>query len=393
MQWLGEFQVLACVPVVGCVHYSDVADLACVPEAQLRRVARMTITAGFLQEPEQGYVAHSALSARFVKQPVLLDSAMCLAETLAPSALHMSLATKRHGRTQQNDQCAFNTAFNTKTSFADSVGQRPRLQRQWPSFSRYAIADDEAGVEEVLTSLDWLSLGKATVVDVSVVSDRPSWGFLQTDRDLQVGAKSTSLARALIGKFPSLSFVVQSEDKSQANAWSRSSSSTNLCGGLSTPFSSDNGLSVMTTQASERLEVQQRAPGSPQAVTNAAVYIVRLGTISPFTPWHVLKAQATAELSTHAEILRKHHGSRLILVARTLPRGDCEVETYVEAMARFRDLSFMQLANVRELETSEVVELLNNVHVEGGSLVVTNELRTKNSAMIAFEATYQSQLP
>lgn len=161
--------MLACVPVVGCVHYSDVADLACVPEAQLRRIARMTITAGFLQEPAQGYLAHSSLSARFVKQPVLLDAAMFLSETLAPSALHMSLATKR--RTQHNDLCAFNTAFNTKTSFTDSVGQRPRLQRQWPSFSRYAIADDEAGIEEVLTSLDWLSLGKATVVDVSIVSE------------------------------------------------------------------------------------------------------------------------------------------------------------------------------------------------------------------------------
>lgn len=75
-------------------------------------------------------------------------------------------------------------------------------------------------------------------------------------------------------------------------------------------------------------------------------------------------------------------------MTRTLP-GAGEVETNVEAMARFRDLCFMQLANVRELETSEVVELLTNVHIDAGSLVLTNELRTRNSAMIAFEARLQ----
>ncbi|EME38896.1 toxin biosynthesis regulatory protein-like protein [Dothistroma septosporum NZE10] len=371
LQWLGEFQVLACIPIVDSVHYSDVADLACVPVDQLRRIARMTITAGFLQEPKPGYVAHSGLSAPFVKQPVLLDAAMFLSETLAPSALHMSLATKRHGRTHQTDQCAFNTAFNTKASFADSLGRRPRLQRQWPSFSRYAIADDEAGVEDVMTRLDWLSLGEATVVDVC--------------------AKTASLATALTSKYPSLRFVVQSEEQCQNHTWSRSLSATKLHNGLSTPPESDTGPAARAAKASERLELQQRALGSPQNVTNAAVYILRLGTASPFTSWHKLRAQATAELSAHADILRKEHGSRLILVTRTLPKPG-EVETTVEAMARFRDLTLMQLANVRELETSEVVELLNSVHIEGGCLVLTNELRTRNSGMIAFEATYQPQL-
>lgn len=162
--------MLACIPVDGCVHYSDVADLTCVPEAYLRRIARMTMAAGFLQELKQGYVAHSALPAPFVKQPLLLDAAMFLSETLAPSALHMSLATKRYRRAQQTDQSAFNVAFNTKSSFTDSLGQHSRLKCQWPSFSRYAIADDDAGIEEILTKLGWLSLGEATVVDVSTVS-------------------------------------------------------------------------------------------------------------------------------------------------------------------------------------------------------------------------------
>ncbi|KAK4609952.1 Dothistromin biosynthesis regulatory protein aflJ [Fulvia fulva] len=248
----------------------------------------MTMAAGFLQELKQGYVAHSALPAPFVKQPLLLDAAMFLSETLAPSALHMSLATKRYRRAQQTDQSAFNVAFNTKSSFTDSLGQHSRLKCQWPSFSRYAIADDDAGIEEILTKLDWLSLGEATVVDV--------------------GANTTSLASALTSKFPSLRVVVQYEDQAQANALSRTSSAIQLRNGLSTtPFESSSKLIESAAKAIERLETQHRAPGSSQCVTNAAVYVVRLGTASPFTPWHVLKAQATAELNAHAEVLRNQH--------------------------------------------------------------------------------------
>ena len=168
LQWLGEFQVLACIPLNSSVPFKDVADLAGVPETQLSRVVRMTATTGFLLEPQLGHVAHSPLSAPFVTKPSYLDAAMFLSETAAPTALQMATATQRFGHSQRPNESAYNVAFNTSGTFASAYDQRPKLQRQWPAYLRYGTGDVDASVTDILTRLDWLSLGNAFVVEVSL---------------------------------------------------------------------------------------------------------------------------------------------------------------------------------------------------------------------------------
>jgi hypothetical protein len=166
LQWLGEFQVLACIPLTGDVPLEDVAELSGVPEDTLSRIVRMTATAGFLCEPQPGHVAHTPLSSPFVVKPSYLDAAMFLAETAAPTALQMSAATQRHGQSERANETAYTVAFNTSQTFQNACEQRLKLQRQWPAFLRCA-GDLDDGVAELLGRLDWQSLGNACIVDVS----------------------------------------------------------------------------------------------------------------------------------------------------------------------------------------------------------------------------------
>lgn len=87
LKWLGEFQVLACIPLHDKIPAHELADLVGVPERQLSRVVRMTATAGFLCEPQPGYISHSPLSAPFITDLSYLDATMFLAGTVAPAAL------------------------------------------------------------------------------------------------------------------------------------------------------------------------------------------------------------------------------------------------------------------------------------------------------------------
>lgn len=170
LQWLGEFQVLACIPLSGSVPFNEVAELADVQEAQLCRIVRMMITAGFLHEPHQNHVAHSALSAPFVTKPSFLDAAMFISETAAPAALQMTVATQRFKHSQRSNESAYNVAFNTSATFASACEQQSRLQRQWPAYLRYGTGDVDADVAEILIDLDWLSLGNTSVVEVSLLT-------------------------------------------------------------------------------------------------------------------------------------------------------------------------------------------------------------------------------
>ena len=166
LKWFGEFQVLACIPLSGSILAKDVADLAGVPETHLWRVVRMTATAGFLQESSPGHIAHTALSAPFVTNLSFLDATMFLAETVAPTALHMATATQRYARLESPSESAYSIAFNTPQPFEAACVERTRLHRQWSAYRR-CTGDIDDSVTELLGRLNWLSLGNACIVDVS----------------------------------------------------------------------------------------------------------------------------------------------------------------------------------------------------------------------------------
>ncbi|KAI0861674.1 hypothetical protein F4860DRAFT_513825 [Xylaria cubensis] len=87
LRWLGDFQVLAFIPLGDSVAVRDIADLSGTPETHLTRVIHMMSTVGFLHQPGPGYVAHITLSIPFVTNPSLLDASLFLSETAAPAAL------------------------------------------------------------------------------------------------------------------------------------------------------------------------------------------------------------------------------------------------------------------------------------------------------------------
>jgi hypothetical protein len=78
-----------------------------------------------------------------------------------------------------------------------------------------------------------------------------------------------------------------------------------------------------------------------------------------------------------------------MLTALVLPApGTVDLET--EAAARLRDLSLLQLANGRQAEMVELVDVLNGVRDSSGGLVLTNEIRSPSSPLVAFEVRYQA---
>ncbi|KAL5341614.1 histidine phosphatase superfamily [Aspergillus crustosus] len=353
LQWLGEFQVLACIPLTGNVPIKDVADLAGVPEGHLTRVIRMTATAGFLQEPQPGFVAHSALSAPFVTKPSYLDAVMFLASTATPAALQMPAATQRFGQSLRANETAFNLAFNTPVTFASTTEQRPRIQRQWPAFLRYGTKDVDDRVTDLLSRLDHFRRGSTTIVEV--------------------GARSLTRATTLTNLYPSLRIIVQiAPPSTSSNGWSspiRPSSPCSKHDDLSplaalTTNPNTNG----STTSIPRVTLQERAHATPQPISDASVYILHLPSPSPTTPFGTLAARIIAELRAHLDILRANPSTTLILTPRLLPDPGA-VNPDIEATARLRDLSLLQLANEREIELAELLNIIGTVSDSLGSSI------------------------
>ncbi|KAG7284355.1 hypothetical protein NEMBOFW57_010728 [Staphylotrichum longicolle] len=374
LQWLCEFQVLACVPLDDSVAFSDVADICGVPEGHLCRVTRLMATAGFLREPRPGHIAHSPVSAQFVTEPALLDAAMFLAGTAAPAALKMPLATRQFAGSERADQSAYAAAFDTGIPLANVFELQPRLQRQFATFLSFTTSDDQANVRDILMRVDWANLGHATVVDI--------------------GAPSASFTIGLAALFPSLQFIVQTYEPSPSG-----SSSLALGGGcitLPSPVTAGCPGSSSAARAAEipahlsgRITLQKRIAGTTQFARTAAVYVLHLPPPSPSLPWSAVASHAVSELTAHLDVLRTNPGARLILTALVLPPQGA-VDAEMEAAARVRDLSLLQLANGRHAEKAEVVDLLNGIRDSAGGFVLTDEIRSPTSAFVAWEIRYQA---
>jgi hypothetical protein len=344
IQWLGEFQVLACIPLVGSVVAKDVADLAGVSEDQLLRIVRMTATAGFLREPQPGYLAHTSLSKPFVSKLVCLDAALCLAQIAAPAASMMSAATRRQDR-----ETALNLAMGdaTGTTFQSLRENRPKLQRQWLAHLQFE-ADPDGCIVQLLSHLDWHNLQNAHVVDVA--------------------AGSMALARAFAERYPLVHFILQSGSgqRSEQAQWRAARNVEDL---------------------DSRITLQTREPGAPQTVKGAAAYILNLAHASR-SPQQDLRSWLLAELQAHLQALR-HNESVMVIVAPDMVPEPASVKLDVEAGARAHDLLLFQVANEHEIELSEMLSLINSVSDEMGRLVIIRHLRLYNGRIVALIAKYQ----
>ena len=168
-----------------------------------------------------------------------------------------------------------------------------------------------------------------------------------------------------------------------SNRWDPASSTENRTSG----FGGKPGdiLSHLTS----RIAVQKRIQATQQHVEGAAVYALRLPLPSPTAPPRSLPPQIAAELKAHLAVLRASSTSRLILIARLLPEtGIADAESAVTAC--LRDMTLLQLANDRELEISEIMNMLNSVGDSVGRLVLVSKQRARNNATVTFEVRYQA---
>lgn len=125
-----------------------------------------------------------------------------------------------------------------------------------------------------------------------------------------------------------------------------------------------------------------------QCVHHAAVYILHLSSLLPRVPARSVPDRIIAELRAHIGVLRSS-SAMLVLIAQVLPEPGT-VDRDIEAVARLRDLSFLQLANEHEIEMLELVNLVNSVKDGLGQLVLTNRHRGRSPVTVALEIRYQS---
>ncbi|KAG4034861.1 hypothetical protein MFRU_002g02110 [Monilinia fructicola] len=339
LRWLGEFQILACIPLTGSVSIKDVADLSRVSEKHLSRVLHLAASAGFLQLQESltMHVAHTPLSASFVNNPSLLDAAMFLAECATPAVLQ----TQSH------------TLVPRQINVASQSTKFRRQQSAYLTLAGGLNAEDS--VVDNLMQLNWAKIGNSAIAKGAHV--------------VEVGAESTTTARSLTALNPALHFQMQLDAPKDRDMYMEKQREETFEQELGSP--------------EPRITITHRpiGVGYPQTATDAAVYILHL----PEEPSATL-----AELKEHLNILRAGNAVMLILTASLLPEPGSIPDPETEATVRSRDLALLhlQLTTTGEMEMVELLRMIETVSDNSGKLVVINKLRSRNNIVVALAVKY-----
>lgn len=143
-------------------------------------------------------------------------------------------------------------------------------------------------------------------------------------------------------------------------------------------------------EANSNIFLHRRAPGQPQTIKNVGVYILCLPSPSPRNglSFHAIQSRLIAELRAHLGVLRENSSTMLILRMRFLPEHGA-VDPEIECVARTRDMTLLQLANEREFEVSEAIDLIQDINDGMGKLMVVSKIRSKNNAVVALGVKFQ----
>ncbi|WQF88455.1 Putative O-methyltransferase COMT-type, winged helix-like DNA-binding domain superfamily [Colletotrichum destructivum] len=346
LQWLGKFQILAYVPLTDTLAYNDLADLAGVPPSQIRRIVRMAATVGILCEPQPGHVAHTPLSAQIYKKPSYLDAVRFTAETVVPTSLRMADATRRKMQHHQEDANPFRIATDSSLSLASACERDHKLHRRAITFRRLTSVNRTSAVLEMLSSVNLEELGQ-TVVDVN--------------------STSTAIAKSLRCRNPSLHFVVQMHE--------------------GTKQKTESACSSRRFETSGWLEIQNRAHGTTQNETNAAVYLLHVPDPFFYASSGAHAEVCVAELRAHFDMLRTNETATVILIADVVPErsgGDGSPDGPAAARARLNDLLLLQAGHDVVFDVKRLRALLEFAREGSDRVTVVKQLSSASHSSVAF---------
>ena len=177
IQALTQLGVPDKVPLQGSINYEDLAAMISVSPELLQRLVRLAALAGFLIEDESGAIRHSAMSAVFLRDPGMGDTARLMfdVDVRTYSRFGDSIRLDPTGLKIRDGPTAL--AFE---SGVDGQGNRPTIweimERDPIQRNRFHSMMQTLGgfpshlLKHVLSAFDWNKIG--TLVDVI---RRPRW--------------------------------------------------------------------------------------------------------------------------------------------------------------------------------------------------------------------------
>lgn len=329
VRWLVHLNVLDHVPLEGSIAYSKLASAANVPESQLKSVARMAMTNGFLTEPEPGYVSHSRFSALLSKDAGFMAWARFLTDYSLPAAYRFPEATQKWGETDKKTETAFNIGMNKQMPFFDYVREEPGMATMFSSYMRNVASTEGISFHHLTEGFAWGDLPAGSLV-------------------VDVGGSKGHASLALAKEYSHLKFLIQDLPETITGA--------------------EEAIRSEHPALAPRIKFMKGDFFGTQSVVDGDVYLLRM----IIHDWPDVEAM---KILTNLKAALKKPGARIIIMDTVLPEPG-SIPALEERKLRVRDLTMVQVFNAKERE----YEAWNQLITKAG-LRIINTVQPSGSVM------------
>lgn len=170
LRWLNYFKIPSAVPLEGTASFTKIAEITGVERKRLTRVLRHAMTDHVFCEPEHGRVAHTAMSAALAQVKPSRDVVGYLLEEGFPSSAKFVEATTKFTDSTAANETAFNLAFDTDIRSLDWIDSDALRADRFAGAMKSLASNPSHDVQHLVDGYDWNGLGRALVVDVSLIS-------------------------------------------------------------------------------------------------------------------------------------------------------------------------------------------------------------------------------
>ena len=172
LRTLLRLHVFENIPIDSSITYTDLASKIGGQDVfRLQRVIHYAILNGLFFEPQPGHVAHSSLSATIVNDAghtALIRH--CVEEVYPSSSREADWMLQHPVNDGEPTETGFRLAFGTEKKFFEYIYEEPD-RRQNFAMAMTSLTAPGAILDgaNVLRLFDWAKLGRATIVDVSLL--------------------------------------------------------------------------------------------------------------------------------------------------------------------------------------------------------------------------------
>jgi 6-hydroxytryprostatin B O-methyltransferase len=175
LRYIYHFKIPQAVPLSGHISFSDLAAASGLDEPRLRRILRYLMTSNIFNEPEIGFVEHTALSALLVTDRAAQGYIGHCVEISYPLNVKFVEAIEKWGNDGELNHTAANLAHNTDLPFYQFMMTHPdkSVSMRFQGLMDGLSASEGFSVKHTVHGFDWASVGNGTVVDVSPIPNFP----------------------------------------------------------------------------------------------------------------------------------------------------------------------------------------------------------------------------